>query len=83
MSAYGPVGAYLAEPFSTGVRASGYGVGYSLSIVAPALYPLWLPGLQAQFGPALAVGVVLAVASALLIIGAALGPEPARDEPLG
>ena len=83
VSAYGPVGAYLAERFSTGVRASGYGVGYSLSIVAPALYPFWLPGLQAQLGQVAAVGVVLAVASALLIIGAALGPEPARDEPLG
>ncbi|MCA1307359.1 MFS transporter [Microbacterium esteraromaticum] len=82
VSAYGPVGAYLAERFTTGVRSSGYGVGYSLSIVVPALYPFWLPGLQAGLGPVLAVCAVLAVASALLVAGAALGPEPARDAPL-
>lgn len=82
VSAYGPVGAYLAERFTTGVRSSGYGVGYSLSIVAPALYPFWLPGMQGVLGPVLAVCGVLAVASALLVTGALLGPETDRDAPL-
>lgn len=78
VSAYGPVGAYLAERFPAAVRSSGYGVGYSLSIVAPALFPFWLPGLQGLLGPVGAVAVVLVAAAALLVIGALLGPEPDR-----
>ncbi|PVE94120.1 MFS transporter [Microbacterium sp. TPD7012] len=79
VSAYGPVGAYLAERFPAAVRSSGYGVGYSLSMVIPALYPFWLPGLQSMLGAGPAVAVVLAAAAALLIIGALLGPEPDRE----
>lgn len=82
VSAYGPVGAYLAERFPVSVRSSGYGVGYSLSMVIPALYPFWLPGLQSSLGAGTAVAVVLAAASSLLIIGALLGPEPDRAAPL-
>lgn len=82
VSAYGPVGAYLAERFPVSVRSSGYGVGYSLSMVIPALYPFWLPGLQSTLGAGTAVAVVLAAASSLLIIGALLGPEPDRAAPL-
>ncbi|WP_217178860.1 MFS transporter [Streptomyces sp. AC495_CC817] len=82
VSAYGPVGAYLAERFPAAVRSSGYGVGYSLSIVVPALFPFWLPPLQTALGPVVAVMVMLAAASALLVIGAALGPEPKRSAAL-
>lgn len=82
VSAYGPVGAYLAERFPAAVRSSGYGVGYSLSMVIPALYPFWLPGLQSMLGAGPAVAVVLAAAAALLTIGALLGPEPDRAAPL-
>lgn len=82
VSAYGPVGAYLTERFTTGVRSSGYGVGYSLSIVIPALFPFWLPALQGTLGPVLAVSLVLVAASVLLVTGALLGPEPDRDAPL-
>ena len=38
MSGPAAIGAYLAERFPAQVRSSGYGVGYSLSIVLPALY---------------------------------------------
>lgn len=82
VSAYGPVGAYLAERFPAAVRSSGYGVGYSLSIVAPALFPFWLPPLQSAIGPGTAVALVLAVAAALLALGALLGPEPDPSVPL-
>ncbi|HEY4614973.1 MAG TPA: MFS transporter, partial [Citricoccus sp.] len=43
VSAYGPVSAYLSERFPTEVRSTGYGMGYSLSLVLPALYPFYLP----------------------------------------
>ncbi|WP_341940638.1 MFS transporter [Microbacterium sp. LWH10-1.2] len=82
VSAYGPVGAYLAERFPSAVRSSGYGVGYSLSLVVPALFPFWLPWLQSALGPVAAVMAVLAAASALIVIGALLGPEPDRTAAL-
>src|SRR5699024_5981908 len=43
VAAYGPVSAYLSERFPTEVRSTGYGMGYSLSLVLPALYPFYLP----------------------------------------
>lgn len=82
VTAYGPVGAYLAERFPAQVRSSGYGVGYSLSIVLPALYPFWLPPLQEALGAEVAVRLVLAVAALLLVVGALAGPEPDRRAPL-
>ncbi|MEV8254735.1 MFS transporter [Rhodoglobus sp. NPDC076762] len=78
VSAYGPVGAYLVERFPTSVRASGYGVGYSLSIVIPALYPYYLPALQSVLGQQGAVAALLALGGVLIAAGAFLGPETAR-----
>ena len=82
MSGDGPVGAYLAGRFPTAVRSSGYGVGYSLSIVVPALYPYYLPPLQAALGEQTAVAVLLCLGGALLAAGAALGPKTAETSPL-
>ncbi|WP_255559951.1 MFS transporter [Salinibacterium sp. M195] len=78
VSAYGPVGAYLVERFPTAVRASGYGVGYSLSIVIPALYPYYLPALQDVLGEQGAVATLLALGGVLITVGAFLGPETAQ-----
>lgn len=75
VSGYGPVGAYLAERFPTAVRASGYGVGYSLSIVLPALYPYYLPALQAAFGQQNAIAMLLSLGGVLVFIGGVTGPE--------
>lgn len=75
VSGYGPVGAYLAERFPTAVRSSGYGVGYSLSIVLPALYPYYLPALQAALGQQAAIAVLLGLGGVLVFIGGVTGPE--------
>ncbi|MGL5866633.1 MAG: MFS transporter [Dermatophilaceae bacterium] len=72
---YGPVGAYLCERFPADVRSTGYGTAYSLSIVAPALWPWWLPPLESLVGRSAAVPTVL-VAGGLLVAGwAVLGPR--------
>lgn len=78
VSGYGPVGAYLVERFPTAVRSSGYGVGYSLSIVIPALYPYYLPVLQNVLGDQGAVAALLALGGILVVTGALVGPETAR-----
>ncbi|MCU1631566.1 MAG: transporter [Micrococcaceae bacterium] len=82
VSGYGPVGAYLVERFPAGVRSSGYGVGYSLSIVLPALYPYYLPPLQDLLGRHEAVAVLLVLAGILVLIGGLTGPETNRTRPL-
>ena len=82
VSGYGPVGAYLVERFPAGVRSSGYGVGYSLSIVLPALYPYYLPPLQDLIGRHEAVAVLLVLAGILVLIGGLTGPETNRTRPL-
>ena len=75
VSGYGPVGAYLAERFPASVRSSGYGVGYSLSLVLPALYPYYLPVLQAALGQQTAIAVLLGLGGVLVCIGGITGPE--------
>ncbi len=75
VSGYGPVGAYLAERFPAAVRSSGYGVAYSLSIVLPALYPYYLPALQAALGQRTAIAVLLSLGGVLVLVGGVTGPE--------
>lgn len=66
---------YINERFRTGVRASGFGLGYSLAIILPAFYAFY-QALLANFMPFQYTVLVLVVVGAVLIfIGAAWGPE--------
>ncbi|MGH7087530.1 MAG: hypothetical protein ACREFQ_01370, partial [Stellaceae bacterium] len=72
--------AYLCERFPTRVRASGYGLGYSLAVVIPSfsgIYLLWLARVMPYL---LAPLVLLGLAGILMIIGALLGPETREVE---
>lgn len=73
VSAYGPIGAYLAERFPAATRSSGYGIGYSVSIVLPALYPFYLPVLKGQLGVHGGPVALLVLAGALVAVGGLLG----------
>ncbi|QTG74881.1 MFS transporter [Trueperella pecoris] len=75
VSAYGPVSAYLSERFPTQVRSSGYGMGYSLSLIAPALFPFYLPALERALGRDGAPVALLLCGAGLVTLGAALGPR--------
>jgi MFS family permease len=72
---WGIVSTYICERFPTNVRASGYGIGYSVAIIIPSfsgIYLLWL----AHVMPYLLTPIVLMVLAPLLMIaGALLGPE--------
>ncbi|WP_431842655.1 MFS transporter [Calidifontibacter indicus] len=63
---YGPVGAYLAEGFPAGIRSTGYGTAYSLSILLPALHPFYLPQVQDTVGRRTAVVALLVLAGVLV-----------------
>lgn len=75
VSCWGVVTTYINEAFHTGVRASGYGLGYSLAVIIPsfyAFYQSWLGHLI----PSRYTALVLLVLGAILItVGAAMGPE--------
>lgn len=75
VSAYGPVSAYLSERFPTEVRSTGYGMGYSLSLVLPALYPFYLPLIEPGLGRHGSVMAMVALGGVLVVLGAALGPR--------
>jgi MFS family permease len=74
--------AYINERFPTSVRASGYGLAYSLAVVIPSFYAFYQAGLG-KFMPFNDTGAVLLVIGAVLIlVGALIGPET-RDVDLG
>ncbi|MCF8570382.1 MFS transporter [Gordonia sp. HY002] len=67
--------AYINERFPTSVRASGYGLAYSLAVVIPSFYAFYQAGL-ANFMAFDDTGAVLLVVGSLLVLaGALFGPE--------
>jgi hypothetical protein len=82
ISSFGPIAAYLTERFPASIRASGYGVGYSLALIVPAFYAFYLSGLS-SFMPNYYAPIPLIVLAGLLIsVGAYLGPET-KDVDMG
>ena len=75
ISAWGIVTTYITERFSTGVRASGYGVGYSLAVVVPGFLSFYLLQLARLMPYMYTPLVFLALAGVLQVAGAWLGPE--------
>ncbi len=72
---FAPIAAYLTERFPAEVRASGYGVGYSLAIIVPAFYAFYMSGLTSLFSAKLAPVILIVLAGLFISIGALLGPE--------
>jgi MFS family permease len=76
LSPWGIVTSYINERFPTGVRASGFGVGYSLAVVIPSLVLFYLPAIAKLGIPYLYTPLVLMVLAGLFqVLGALLGPE--------
>jgi MFS family permease len=79
---FGPIAAYLTERFPASIRASGYGVGYSIALIIPAFYAVYLDGIATVLPGHLAPVVLVVVAGLLISAGAAAGPET-RDVDMG
>ena len=80
ISPWGAVTVYICERFPTHVRASGYGIGYSLAVVIPSfsgIYVLWLAHLMPYLYTPI---VLLGVAGILMVTGVLLGPETREAE---
>ncbi|MQA94912.1 MAG: MFS transporter [Streptosporangiales bacterium] len=82
LSVWGIITTYINERFHTGVRASGYGLGYSLAVIIPAFYAFYQSGLTAFVSLEYTPLILLVLGGALIIVGAAIGPET-RDVDMG
>src|SRR5215210_6947398 len=67
--------AYINERFHTGVRASGYGLGFSLAVILPSFYAFYQAGLATFMPFEYTVLVLVAIGGFLITAGAAWGPE--------
>jgi hypothetical protein len=75
VSCWGISTAYINERFQTGIRASAFGIGYSLAVVLPSLYAYYQAALAAFMPFEYTVLVLLVVGALLMVAGAAWGPE--------
>ncbi|MCG7310726.1 MFS transporter [Brachybacterium sp. ACRRE] len=74
-SPWGVVLPYITERFHTGVRASGFGLAFSASVVLPSFYAFYLGGLEKFMAPTAAVCALLVIGGLLGGLGGLLGPE--------
>ena len=75
VSCWGLITAYINERFHTGIRASAFGIGYSLAVILPSLYAYYQAGLAAFMPFEYTVLVLLVIGALLIVAGAAWGPE--------
>jgi len=74
-SPWGVIVTYINERFVTDVRATGFGVGFSLSVIIPSFYAFYMNWLG-EFMPLRLTSVVLLCVGGLIgAIGALMGPE--------
>jgi MFS family permease len=72
---WGVIVAYINERFATDVRATGFGIGFSLSVVLPSFYAIYVNWLGRLVSPHAAPAALLFIGGVIATIGAALGPE--------
>jgi hypothetical protein len=75
ISPWGIVTTYICERFPTHVRASGYGIGYSLAVIIPAFNGAYMLALRGIMPYAYTPVVLIGLAGILVIAGALMGPE--------
>lgn len=75
VSVWGLTTVYINERFQTGVRATGFGLGYSLAVVVPSFYAFYQSGLSAVMPFEWTVLPLLVIGCLFITVGAAIGPE--------
>ncbi len=74
-SPWGVIVTYINERFVTDVRATGFGVGFSLSVIIPSLYAFYMNWLSAFMPLRMTSVALLCVGGIIGTIGALMGPE--------
>ncbi len=75
IAVWGVVTTYINERFHVGIRASGYGIGYTLAVIIPSFYAFYQSGLAGAMPMQYTPLVLLVIAGVCIVIGAGLGPE--------
>lgn len=75
VSVWGLTTVYINERFHTGVRATGFGLGYSLAVVLPSFYAFFQSGLSTFMPFEWTALPLLVIGSVFITVGAAMGPE--------
>ena len=74
-SPWGVIVTCINERFATEVRATGFGVGFSLSVIIPSFYAFYMSWLSAFVPLRLTPVVLLCIGGLIGAAGALLGPE--------
>ncbi len=73
ISPFGIATVYLIEAFPTRIRASGYGVAYSVSLVIPSFYSFYMLGLSSVLPYVYTPLVLIGIGGILTALGAKTG----------
>ena len=74
-SPWGVIVTYVNERFVTDVRATGFGVGFSLSVIIPSFYAFYMSWLSHIMPMRLTPVLLLFIGGVIGTIGALMGPE--------
>lgn len=74
-SPWGVIVTYINERFATDVRATGFGIGFSLSVIIPSFYAFYMNWLGQVMPYRYTPVVLLAIGGLIGMIGAVIGPE--------
>jgi MFS family permease len=72
---WGVIITYINERFATDVRATGFGVAFSLSVIVPSFYAVYMSWLGNVMPYKATPAVLLCLGGIIGAIGAAMGPE--------
>ena len=75
VSPWGIVTTYICERFPTQIRASGYGIGYSLAVIVPAFSGAYMLALRGIMPYAYTPVVLIGLSGILIVVGGLMGPE--------
>ena len=74
-SAWALIVTYINERFATGVRATGFGVAYSLSVIIPSFYAFYVNWLNAIMPIRYTPVALLCIVDVIACTGVLVGPE--------
>ncbi|MFJ7794058.1 MFS transporter [Pseudomonas sp. NPDC096950] len=72
---WGVIVTYINERFVTDVRATGFGVGFSLSVIIPSFYAFYMNALGLVMPFTVTPAVLLLIGGIIGTLGAFMGPE--------
>jgi MFS family permease len=72
---WGAIVTYINERFATEVRASGFGLGFSASVIIPSFYAFYMNWLGVLMPYNMTIIALLIIGGILGTVGAFLGPE--------